>query len=101
MVTAAMTSTSLQSDVYTPKSTNLQLLTVNGDSWLCFTNLNISLDIYLLSDLSRFLNVCIVLKNYYRVHVKDGKNISVPHSDNLRMRTEILDLTVQKISPDI
>ena len=100
-MTAAMTSTSLQSDVHTPISTNLQLLTINGDSWLCFTNLDISLDIHLLDDLSRFLNVCMVLKNYYRVHVKDGKSVSVPPSDNLRMRTEILHFTMQKISPDV
>ena len=42
-----------------------------------------------------------VLKNHYRVHMKVRKNIFVP--DNLRIRAEILDLTMQKVtcSPDI
>ena len=81
-----------------PPNRPIQLLIVNGDSWFCFTNLDISLDIHLLDDLSRFLNVCMVLKN---VHVKDGKSLSVPPSDNLRKRTEIFDLTMQKVSQDI
>ena len=48
------------------------------------------------------LNVCMVLKNQYQVHVVGGKSIFVPRSDhNMHMRTEILHLTMQIVSPDI
>ena len=46
----------------------------------------------------KVLNVCMVLKNLYRVHVKGVKGIFVPRSDNLCMGTELLDLTMQKVS---
>ena len=47
------------------------------------------------------MHVCMVLKNHYRVHVKGGKSIFVPRSDNMRICTESLDSTMQKVSPDI
>ena len=48
----------------------------------------------------KILNVCMVLKNHYHVHVKGGKSIFVPRSDNMCICTEILDSTMQKVSPD-
>ena len=46
----------------------------------------------------KVLNVCMVLKNLYRVHVKGVKGIFVPGSDNLCMGTELLDVIMQKVN---
>ena len=87
-MTAAMTSTTLQSDVDTPKTINLPLPKDNGGYKSRHTYRAI-------------WDVCMVLKNHCRVHVKMGKSIFVHRSDNLHMHTDILDLTMQNVSPAI
>ena len=102
MVIAAMTSSMLPSDADTPKTIDLWKLKVNGDSWQCVTNLDISLDIHLLGDLSRFgIYVTYRFEKSLLCTLEIRKKHFVPQSDNLRMHTEIYDLTMQKVSPDI
>ena len=47
----------------------------------------------------KIFNVCLLLKNHERVHVKHEICIFVLRSGYLHMRTDILDLEMQIVSP--